>query len=97
VAAIEEALRWFSAGTSPFLHLTIHTDSTSAIARAGHTGAGLGQQRAIRIQRMVADLSSQFQTAEIVWVKGHTGVAGNERADALAGKAAEKATWTRPI
>jgi hypothetical protein len=29
--------------------LIIHSDSTSAIARAGHTGVGPGQQHAIRI------------------------------------------------
>jgi hypothetical protein len=36
VAAIEAALTWYH--RSPFRHLVIHSDSTSAIARAGHSG-----------------------------------------------------------
>jgi hypothetical protein len=46
------------------------------------------QQRAKKIQGMVAHLPHHYQTVEITWVPG------NERADALAGKAAEKATWS---
>jgi ribonuclease HI len=92
VAAIEEAWKWF--GSSPYLHLIIHSDSTSAIARAGHIAAGPGQQTAKRIQRMVARLPQQYQTAEITWVKGHAGTPGNEKADALAGKAATGVAWS---
>jgi ribonuclease HI len=89
VAAIEEAVKWF--GPSPYLHLIMHSDSTGAIARAGHTGAGPGQYLARRIQSMVAQLIRQYQTAEITWIKGHAGTPGNKRADALAGNAAGKA------
>jgi hypothetical protein len=58
VAAMEEALRWYE--TSRYRHMTIHSDSTSAIARAGQSGAGPGQERSRKIQQMVAR-----QTAEI--------------------------------
>jgi ribonuclease HI len=91
VAAIGEALKWFE--SSPYLHIIIHSDSTSAIARAGNIGAGPGQPIARRIQDMVARLPQQYQTAEITSVKGHAGTPGNEKADALAGKAAEKMAW----
>jgi hypothetical protein len=68
--------------------MTIHSDSTSAIARAGHTGAGPGQTVARNIRNMVCGLRGK--TVSLVWVKGHEGTPGNEKADALVGKAAEK-------
>jgi ribonuclease HI len=49
--------------------------------------AGPGQQRAREVQDMVAHLPHQYQSAEITWVQGHAGTPGNERADALAGRA----------
>jgi hypothetical protein len=62
-------------GSSPYLHLTIHSDSTSAIIRAGHSSAGPGQQLELakRIQEMVARLPQQYQTAEITWGKATLG------------------------
>jgi hypothetical protein len=46
---------------------------------------------------MVAHLPQHYQSAEITWVKGHVGTPRNERADALAGKAAEKVAWSTTI
>jgi ribonuclease HI len=92
VTAIEGALFWYlnNRNTSP--SLVIHSDSTSAITRAGHTGAGPGQEHAIRIQRWVTALNkaTRKRTVDLVWVKGHAGTPGNKRADVLAGRAAEK-------
>jgi hypothetical protein len=50
--AIEDVLRWF--GTTKHRSLVIHSDSTSAIARAGHTGAGPSQHHAIQIFNLVS-------------------------------------------
>jgi cation transport regulator ChaB len=43
---------------------------------------------------MITRLPQQYQTAEITGVKGYDGMPGNERADALAEKAAEKVAWS---
>jgi hypothetical protein len=74
--------------------MIIHSDSTSAISRAGQSGTGPGQQRAKKIQGMVAHFPHQYQSAEITWVKGHAGTPGNERADALAGMAVGRTSWS---
>jgi hypothetical protein len=38
VATIEQAVKWFLTSNRDHRHMTIHSDSTSAISRAGHTG-----------------------------------------------------------
>ena len=92
-AAIEAAVRWYQ--VSPFTHAVIHTDSTSAIARASHTGAGPAQRPAREIHRIIGDLRRNGRSAELGWVKGHAGTPGNERADSLAGQATNKTPWAR--
>ena len=50
ITAIERALAWFMASEHERRSLVIRSDSTSVIARAGHTGAGPGQQHALGVQ-----------------------------------------------
>jgi hypothetical protein len=75
--------------------MTIHSDSTSAILRAGHTSAGPGQTTARNIRNMVCEFRGRGKTVDLVWVEGHHGTTGNERADVRAGKAAGKTGYSK--
>jgi hypothetical protein len=44
---------------------------------------------------MVCNLRGRGKTVNLVWVKGHEGTPGNEKANALAGRAAEKPGYSR--
>jgi hypothetical protein len=74
--------------------MIIHSDSTCGISSAGQSGTGPGQQRTRKIHGMVARLPREYQSAGISWAKGHAGMPGNERADALTGIEAVMVSWS---
>ena len=68
VVAIEAVVEW----QDPFQHIIIHSDSTSAIARMCHSGAGPGQGPANNVQRGTSNLFAYpRRSAKLHWVKGH--------------------------
>jgi hypothetical protein len=93
ITAIEEVRKRYQRWNSGLQHLLIHSDSTSAIARSIHSGAGPGQRPAKNIVVIISVLEREGRTAEIQRVEGLSG----ERADRLASGAAEKTAWSKFI
>jgi ribonuclease HI len=62
VAAIEQAIMWFYGAEQ--CHMFVHSDSTSAITRASHTGAGPGQKSCLDSMRnAIARTAAQIRTS----------------------------------
>jgi ribonuclease HI len=87
VAAIENGLKSVVQSQVDFEHITVYSDSTSAILQAQHNRC---ESRATKIIRHVQKLKSRDKSALIQWIKGHNNHLGKEWADHLAGKAAEE-------
>jgi ribonuclease HI len=68
--------------------LTIDSDAHKAIWHDGHTGIGARGYRILRAVHAVQYRLRQGWHIRIKWVRGQSGIVGNERADQLAGKAA---------
>jgi ribonuclease HI len=89
VAAIEEGVKAIRRCNRICNHVSIHADSTAAIARVQHNKCGAGQSRAVKVIGHIQRLRRRGQTASIGWIKGHSDNKGNDRADYLAGQATE--------
>jgi ribonuclease HI len=89
VAAIDEGIKAVSKSQQAFKHLSIFSDSTSAIAHVKPNKTGPGQSRATKVIRYIQRLKAQGKTASIDWVQGHNNDPGNNRAGELGGQAAE--------
>jgi len=81
--AIREALRWISTTAHSLDYVTIHSDCQSAIASFQDPG-----NRNPIVREALTIAASLEIPVYITWVRGHSGVAGNERADELAKEAA---------
>jgi ribonuclease HI len=88
-AAIENGISALLRCRQPFNRVTVHSDSTAAIARAQHIKRGPGQLRAVKVIQHVQRLRNQGTRVSLSWIKGHSGNTGNDRVDALGGRAAE--------
>jgi ribonuclease HI len=89
VAAIENMISALWQCRQPFKHVTVHSDSTAAIERVQDNKRGLGQSRAVKVISHVQRLCNQGKRLSFRSIKGHKDNTGNDRADALAGRAAE--------
>jgi hypothetical protein len=81
------------AGSKP--GLPVHDRALRLDERRLETGAGPGHTIARNVRNMVCELRGQGKTVNLIWVKGHQGTPGNEKADALAGQAANKTGYSK--
>jgi ribonuclease HI len=65
VAAIENGISALLRCRQPFNHVTVHSDSTAAIARVQHNKRGPGQSRAVKVIRHVQRLRNQGKRLSI--------------------------------
>jgi ribonuclease HI len=92
LAAISEALQHAQDIELCNTSISIFSDSRSSLLMLQQSDPGLPLARVIKNQ--ICDLYSKHCTIKLLWVKGHSGIMGNESADALAKRAC---TEGRPL
>jgi ribonuclease HI len=86
LTAMESATQWLS--TREWNRAVIITDSQSlveALRAGGSTGARMNN-----MERRMREMRDGGRELEVLWVPGHCGLDGNERADEMARRGAEK-------
>ncbi len=87
--AVGEAIQWLQKNMDPMRRNIILSDSKSVVEKLN---SHLAQDEITRdIMVALRDLNKRAPT-EVKWIKGHSGIVGNELADLLAKKGAEEAT-----
>jgi ribonuclease HI len=89
VAAIEQGIKAIAKSQQAFKHLSIFSDSISAITQVKHNQTGPGQSRATKVIQHIERLKAQEKTASRDWVQVDNNDPRNDRADELEGQAAQ--------
>jgi ribonuclease HI len=76
-------------------HIHIFSDNQAAITRSASLDHGPGQEITALIRDTALALRPHVVQVIVHWVPGHTGIPGNEKADALAKLATERQPTTR--
>jgi len=85
--AIEQACRWAAVEVEPGRDVTVMTDSFSSWLMIFHGGGHTGEHRELRdgVFEAAERIDQGGGKLRVGWIPSHCGVAGNEKADELAG------------
>ena len=90
LTAIKAALQFITTANISNKTVVILTDSLSAARAIAESGNSIYRSTETDIMDLAADLAQHHIDVNIMWIPSHTGLQGNETADRLARRAAEK-------